>query len=390
MKLTLAASTFAFLLLSALPALAAPACLESEGEAVILNNDLPSARSEAVARAKWAAIEQSVGVEVKAQTVVQNMALVDDAVSREVRGVVTGFKLLSEENRGATLAVKINACIEPVRAREALSSLGLNNSIAVFLPARRPQLLSERVVKGRGGESNEVVTSDVQDETNLLSETVIGRLTEQGFTVVDVAPTQAVDAVEMEQALKSGNFLTLRSLMYKFLSNLMLIGKVDYSISTKKGDDIGYGASMPFNNVTVRLTYRLVTRGAGGKTVILAAGTEEARGMATNLEDATARGLKALGEKFAPKVLEKAYAYVKGIAKRVQVKVAGVNDLPVNFEVKDALQNIAWVTDVQEKGLGDFVVTYPENPIYLANSIAQKGFHIDSYSTYSISVTYQK
>ena len=45
--------------------------------------------------------------------------------------------------------------------------------------------------------------------------------------------------------------------MYKFLSNILLIGKIDYTISTRKGQDIGYGISMPFNNVTVRLTYRI-------------------------------------------------------------------------------------------------------------------------------------
>lgn len=52
-------------------------CVDAEGEAVIVNNDVPSAKAEAIARAKWNAIEQAVGVEVKAQSVVQNMTLVD-------------------------------------------------------------------------------------------------------------------------------------------------------------------------------------------------------------------------------------------------------------------------------------------------------------------------
>lgn len=391
MKSTLSAVALLGALLCSAPLLAASTCVDSEGEAVILNGDLPSARSEAVARAKWTAIEQAVGVEVKAQSVVQNMALVDDAVSKQVRGIVTSSKVLSEENKGSSLSVKINACIEPNQAQEALSSLALNNSIAVFLPAKRPEVIAERNQKSKNSQKTHVVTRDVQEETNPLSETVVGKLAEQGFTVVDVAPTQAVDAAEIEQALKSGNFMTLRSLMYKFLSNMMLIGKVDYTISTKKGEDVGYGISMPFNNVTCRLTYRLVTRGPMGKNIILAAGTEEARAMSGNLEDATAKALKALGEKFAPKVLDKASQYIKGIAKKVEVKVAGVSDLPGNFEVKDALQNIAWVTNVEEKGVGEFVVSYPENPIYLANSISQKGgFHIDSFSTYSIKASYQK
>ncbi|MBJ6723863.1 hypothetical protein [Geomesophilobacter sediminis] len=395
MKLNFAVLAVTGAVLIGTPVFAAPTCVDSEGEAVIMRDDLPSARAEAVARAKWAAIEQVVGVQVKAQSVVQNMALVDDAVSKEIRGIVSGFKVLSEENRGSSLAVKINACVEPTKAQDALSSLALNNSIAVFLPAKKPEVIAERNQRTRTGERTQVLARDVQEETNQLSETVIGKLAEQGFTVVDVAPSQAVDAAEIEQAMKSGNYMVLRSLMYKFLSNMMLIGKVDYTISTRKGQDIGYGVSMPFNNVTVRLTYRLVTRGAGGRNVILAAGTEEARGMATNVEDATQKGLKTLGEKFAPKVLDKVSEYIKGIAKKVRVRVAGVNEVSGTLEVKDSLQNIAWVTNVEEKGISDgaaeFIVSYPENPIYLANSIAQKGgFHIDSFSTYQINTSYQK
>ena len=43
---------------------------EAEGEAAIVNNDIPSARLQAIASDKWAAIEQVVGVRVEAQTFV--------------------------------------------------------------------------------------------------------------------------------------------------------------------------------------------------------------------------------------------------------------------------------------------------------------------------------
>ncbi|HAK89033.1 MAG TPA: hypothetical protein DHV16_04440 [Nitrospiraceae bacterium] len=376
-------------------ALCGTKCIDSEGEAVIVNNDVFSAKAEAVARARWAAIEQTVGVEVKAQSVVQNMALVDDAVSKQVRGVVTGHKILREENRKDTIWVKINACVEPAKAKEAVSSLALNNSIAVFIPARKPKVVKEFEEKYKTPYSKTqrsgLETRDEYDETNILSETLIGRLIEQGYTVADVAPTHAMEAREIEDAIKSGNFLMLRTLMYKFLSNVILIGKVDYAISTRKGEDIGYGVSMPFNNVTVRLTYRIVTRDASGRTVILTAGTEEGKGLAIGLEDAAANGMKDLSQKMTPIVLEKLGQYIKGIAKKIQVKVDGVADINSNFEVKDALQHIAWVAGVEEKGLGEFVVSYPENAIYLANSIAQKGiFQVVNFSPYSISVKYRK
>ncbi|MEN6621303.1 MAG: hypothetical protein ABFD50_07130, partial [Smithella sp.] len=47
-------------------ALSAEKCVNSEAEAALINNDIPSAKLEAIARAKWSAIEQVVGTEIKA------------------------------------------------------------------------------------------------------------------------------------------------------------------------------------------------------------------------------------------------------------------------------------------------------------------------------------
>lgn len=354
-------------------------CIDTEGEAVIVNNDIPSAKVEAVARAKWSAIEETVGVEVRAESVVQNMALVDDAVSKQIKGIVTSHKILDEKNRGDTIWVRVNACIEPSKAVEAMSSLSMNSSIAVFIPARKPRVVGEKEV-------------DEYEETNILSETLIGKLVEQGYTVTDVAPTEAIEAGEIEKAVKSGNYLTLRSLMYKFLSNILLIGKIDYTVSTKKGEDIGYGISMPFNNVTVRLTYRIVAKDPKtGKMVILTAGEKEGKGTAGNVEDATARGHRDLAEKLIPVILDKVSQHIKGMARRIEVKVNGITDIGTNFEIKDSLQNITWVKSVEEKGVGEFIVSYTENTIYLANSIGQKGnLEVTGFSPYAVTVNYRK
>ncbi len=370
------------LLLAALciPSLAAAkvTCVDADGEALIVNSDVPAAKIEAIARAKWSAIEQTAGVEIKAQSVVQNMALVDDAVSKQIKGLVTGHKLISSETVDGLVKVRINACIEPANAGEALSSLSLNNSIAVFIPASKPR------------EVTHLENRDVHDETNILSETLIGKLAEQGYTVVDVAPTGAGDAAAIDKAMKSGNLMSLRSMMYKFLSNLLLIGKAEYTVSTRKGEDVGYGIKMPFQNVTVRLTYRLVTKEPSGKMIILAAGTEESKALANNAEDAAAKGLKNIAEKLTPVVLEKISKYIKGVSRKINVKVVGITDVTANFAIKDILQNTSWVTSVEEKGLGDFIVSYPENTIYLANSVEQRGsFKVRKFSTYQLELTYK-
>jgi len=356
-------------------ALSQEKCVNTEAEAAIINNDIPSAKLEAIARAKWSAIEQVVGTEIKAQSFVQNFTLVEDVIKTKAGGVVKNYKIIDQKNTTDSVNVKINACVEPASARKDVSQLGLNNSIAIFIPARKP---------GRSG--------DEFEKTNILSETLIGKLTEQSYTVVDVAPTNALTASVIENAVRSGNSMTVRSIMYKFLSNLIIIGKVDYTISTKKGENIGYGLSMPFNNVTVRLNYRIIAKNnKTGNMEILSTGVEQAKGLANNVEDAAAEAMKELADNLTPAILDKVGQYIKGNTKKVSIKVNGVNDVDAVIAIKQILQSIVWVSEVEEKQMGDFIVSYPENTLYLANSIKQKGnFKVVNFSPYSLVLDYQK
>jgi len=347
-------------------------CVNAEGEAAIVNNDVPSARMEAVARARWSAIEQVVGVDVKAGSLIQNFILVDDVIKTQAGGVVKSHKILQEENRGDTLLVKINACIEPGKAQQAVSSLALNNALAVFIPAKK---------------FNQEV-----EETNIVSETLIGKLIEQGYRVTDIAPSSAVDAAAIDSAARTGNTLTLRSVMYKFLSNVLIIGKIDPNISVRKGENIGYGLKMPFANVTVRMTYRIVARNSKtGNMDILAAGTAEGKGLANSAEDAAAAGLRDLVENLTPVILDKLARYIETNTKKVRIKVNGVADLDAGMAVKNILQSIVWVSGVEETQMGEYTVGYPENSVYLANSLRQKGnFTVENFTPYSITLKYEK
>ena len=352
-------------------------CITTQGEAQIQGGDIPSARMEAIARAKWAAIEQVVGTAIKAQSFVQNFVLVEDVMKTQAAGVVKSFEIINQDNKKESVTVNIKACVEPAKAEQAMSALALNKSVALFIPSRKPRA-------ARGG--------DEYEETNILSETLIGKIIEQGYTVVDVAPTHVVDAAEIEKSVKSGSTLAVRSMMYKFLSNIIIIGNIDYTVSTKKGEDIGYGIAMPFNNVTVRLNYRIVAKNNNtGNMEILASGVEQARGIANNAEDAAAKGLSSLSEKITPRLLDKLAQYTQNNMKSIRVKVTGIKDSDATMEMKNILQNIVWVTGVEETGLGEFIVKYPENTLYLANSIKQKGnFTISNFSPYSLEASYLK
>ncbi|MCX7635025.1 MAG: hypothetical protein N2Z74_04690, partial [Syntrophales bacterium] len=76
MKNLLLVAVLTMVLVLPTPVAAQLKCVDAEGEAIINNNDLPSARLEAVARAKWQAIEKTVGVDVQAGSLVSNFTLV--------------------------------------------------------------------------------------------------------------------------------------------------------------------------------------------------------------------------------------------------------------------------------------------------------------------------
>jgi len=344
-------------------------CLVTQGEALIVKGDVPAARMEALARAKWAAIEQVVGTAIKAQSFVENFMLVDEVIKTQIGGVVKKYDVLAEERKGENLNVKVRACVEPLKAQEAVSQVSLNNSVALMIPARKP---------GKGQEEYE--------ETNILSETILNKIIEQGYRAIDVTPTHTVEAREIEEALKSGSTLLVRNLIYKFLSNIIIIGKVDYHLSTKKGEDIGYGLAMPFNNVTVRLSFRIVAKNENtGNVEILFAGVEEAKAMASSLEDAAAKALFQLAERVTPRILDQLAHFTQRNTKNIRVKINGVSDGETTLEIKRMLQGIVWVSEVRETGPGEYMVKYSENSLYLANSIQQKGdFTLNSFSPYSL------
>jgi len=391
-----AAAALALLALCCSTARAEVTCVDVKGDAAIVNSDLPSAKLEAAARARWAAVEQAVGVEIRSQSLVENATLLDDLVSSKARGTITSSSIITEKTETSLYSVTMKTCVEPGRATDAIASLALNNSVAVFVPARKPRVLQESesttVSNGSRSTQSNTKTSEEQDETNIFSETLIGKLVDQGYTVTDLALNKGVDAEGVDKAMKSGNFTTMRNLITRFLTNMVLVGKVDYNVSQKKGEDIGYDVEMPYNTVTVRLTYRLLTNDAeSGKMLILGAGTAEAKGHAGSLEDATAGAMQSLAGKTIPGLLEKFAKHTKGVTRKITVKVDGLDGIEGTFDAKRMLNAITWVSEVEAVGLNEYLVSYPENSIYLANSLSrQPRLKLTDYSPYLIHLSYRK
>ena len=323
-------------------------CVDTIGEAVIRNNDVSSAKEEAIARAKWNAIEKVAGVEIRSESVVQNMRFVDEMIIKTKKGAVDEFRILKEETLNDIIKITANVCVEPSMAKDAFGSLVPNRSIFVVIAMKE------------GRKALPIVSTMIKD-----------KLHGSGLTVVEgLSQSKAASRTP--------------------LARFALHGEVDYTILSKEGDLIGYGIEIPFMAMKIRMTYRLIARsGDDNAGLVLAAGTEEGKGFGIGKEDALYDGMKDLAENVTVALSENISRHIKGLSKRVNVHVEGVLSLADHFMVKEMLNHIAWVTEVDENGIGDFTVTYAENPIYLANSINQKErFKVKGYSARKINVIY--
>lgn len=329
------------------------ASVEAVGEALIANNDIGAAKNQAIVRAKWAALEKAAQVNVKVETIVQNALLVDESIKSEVSGAIKDFSVIDEGKDGDTYWVKIKANVEQKDAVKTVSLFAKNTSVSVLLPVVFPD---GRVL-----------------ETSPLSEKIINELLLQNFEVVDVASLGNPYSIEqLSNAMQNNDFLLLRSLAYRSLSGVLLVGKVESIATAKEGKNIGYGINLPFNIVNGKLTYRLIGSKDGQK-IILDSGYVSARGQAASVDDAVYNMLETLSYEVTNRIISKISEKIRGIENRkVEIVLAGNTDVNKLLQLKGDLQYIAWVLNIETQGTDKLVLDYPEKVIYLANAIEQK------------------
>lgn len=352
---------------------AAVTCIEAPGEAAIKGTDLHSAREEAQTRAKWHAIESVSGIDMHGDRVLQNMRVVDEAVIRKFDGIIEKSEVLRETVNGESVKVTLRVCVEGKAAHGAMESLSLNQSITLITPVK----------------TLAACTGFIRDEENDFTASFTGSLIDKGYRVRDVLSDRAFSYRSVDASVKTGRFKPFKDGMYRYFSNILVIGMIDQSEGKAEGEDIGFGLEMPGNLVRSRLLYKIVRKNDADMTV-LSAGVETGKGFGHDPCEAARNSLSDLADNAAASVARKLNQHVAGLAKKVTIRVMNIADLNMNFAVKAVLQNTAWVEAVEEQSLGEFIVTYREKAVYLANSLVQKGnIRLISFSPETITINFE-
>ncbi len=369
-------------------AMAAERCINTTGEAVIDANDLASAKLEALSRAKWAAIEQIAGVQIQSSSLLQDMALVDETVVQKTNGVVRSAKVLKGERQGDVYVLQAKVCVSKAAAEQSLSVLTRNTAVGVLIVTRSRH------------ESGVVETADMRlsreysslrvDEDPLSGRLKQGLL-DQDVEVVDLSSKLQLSGAALASSMRRNDRNLLRRAMLASMANVLIFGRIDNVISTRKGADIGYGLSMPLHKVTAHFQYKVLGHDAKGATRVLYAGSSEGLGMATALEDANQQAMQDLSEQIAHTIIDRILSQIDGKARVFDVQIAAVPNVDVHELIKDRLHQLQWVQQVEDRGTGHFRMKYLERPIYLANSLQRvQGVHVRNFTQDSIRAVYQQ
>lgn len=157
----------------------------AEGVAVIADGNMASARDGAVNDALRRAVEQAVGSMISAETVAENYTVLSDRVYARTAGYVKNYQVLSEMPETQLYRVTVKADVSRADLQNDLSALGL-------LMARKnmPRVMI-MIAEQNIGQTTYAYWWDrsmsTQTEMTITENTLMQKLTEKGFNVVDHA-----------------------------------------------------------------------------------------------------------------------------------------------------------------------------------------------------------
>ncbi|MBP7738851.1 MAG: flagellar assembly protein T N-terminal domain-containing protein [Spirochaetes bacterium] len=94
---------------------------KGKGEALIVNNDLPKAKRDALTEAFKSALQKAVGVYIKAKSKVENFEMTYSKILSESEGYVKNYKVLGEKTEDGIYSVEIEAEVAGEKLDDAFS-----------------------------------------------------------------------------------------------------------------------------------------------------------------------------------------------------------------------------------------------------------------------------
>jgi len=217
----------------------------AEGTALVTNDVLLRAEDEALSAAKRAAVEQAVGVFVKAETTGENHDILRESVYTKSEGYITSWSKMANSlsvrslDGNKVLSEKIQAKVSLIRLLDDLSNIE-----EVYNAMDRPKVLVVIKEDGPGSSVN----------PHPAESAVIGEFLARKFDVVDAAKIDGINRICANKGpLSAANIKALTEIALREGAEILVVG---YARSTECAMPDGIDKSL--NSCRARLDARIM------------------------------------------------------------------------------------------------------------------------------------
>jgi uncharacterized protein YgiM (DUF1202 family) len=239
------------------PARLAGESVTVEGLAIVRQNQVSSARDQAMQDAQAKALQQAIERSVGAATATQHYAQLERQIYIQPQRYVLQTRSLQEQREGNKLRVTVEAVLDTGKLSQDLAAMGLSATPQAAQQARVMVLIAET----QGG----YPSSDSASETAIIQE-----LLNSGFQVVAVEQSRGIRSSAQGKKALSGDTRTLQHLGQQHGADLLIVGSASSEVAMR-GGQLG-----PLVSARAHLDARVV-RIATADVVV--AGSQEASGV---------------------------------------------------------------------------------------------------------------
>lgn len=328
--------------------------VNSTGYAVVTGGNSLVARDAAINDALRKAVEQSVGLLVSSETMVQDYQVLNDNVYTKTQGYVRNYTIVREGQLLDTYQVTVNAVVAMGVIKNDLDVLGL-----LMTKAEKPRVLFLITEKGLGLDSDtmRVIGNDEADipaAESSMKEVFLSK----GFHVVDISASpdigdggQSSSGLSRDKARKIGRALS---------AELVVKGKSVVTQGMKlPGSDVG-SFMADISADVIRVDDGTVLASAKGHGV--ARNISSASGGA----DASGRAASDLAAKLVEQIIAK---WTRGNI--VTIKVSGLANYSMTADFKNLLKKqVRGVENVYQRRFDDGVAVFDLDVKVSAQQIA--------------------
>lgn len=346
----------------------------AEGVAAVRQGALDIARDAAIEDAQKRAVEQAIGILIDSQTQVENYQLISDKILSQIKGYITKYHVIGENQDSGLLRVRITADVSTGQLNDDLSAIGI-----LLGQMHKPRTMVMIAEQNIGGDVSAWWAGE-KGETNIsvVENTFMDKFTEKGFEFIDheVASKEIrISAPYKVQNLSAGQAKTLGR---QADAEVVIIGK---AIAKVYGE-----VAAGMKSVQADLSAKAVRTDTG--QVIATATTHAAAVHITDISAGT-EALKKAANKAADELMTKileVYSKEVGGTRSIALTVKGLTK-PQFVKFKNVLRNqVRGIKDLHERSFSGTTAIISVDSKTSAQALSDE-LVLRDFGTFAVEVT---